>query len=261
MPKIEVVYFLRDLSPQITYVVTDKATRQSAVINPIVIFDKGQPDYTQLDDVIEYISENDLSLDWILDTHFSPHQYLAGKHLQQRFGGVRGIGETAKRSIQSLSDADSSLFMYDEYFIDGELFLLGHIQTQVVWVPGYMPCCVGYVVAHCIFAGNCMNLPNEGVSHCGFSTSRFTTHYESIHKLLAFPNDYKLYVGYSELLQRPLIVEPSCTVLEQKRFNSASSVDVDLAKFSQRLTHHPLLVTPEDITRTCAQVSPYLSQF
>lgn len=285
MPKVDVAYFFHRHSPQITYVVTDVATRQSAVINPVMTFRQEGPDFDQVDEAIKYLDANNLSLDWILDTHFDPYQYLAGRYLQHKLGGVRGIGETAKRSIQVSSEADSSAFVYDEYFLDGELFLLGHIQTEVVWVPGYMPCCVSYVISNCIFSGNCLNLPEEGVTHSASSPSNLSTHYESIHKLFAFPNDYKFYVGtiykneryQNERYQsdrtihqtdrathhsdRALFKEPSCSVLEQKRCNKASKLTLNLDGFSNSLDHSSTFDLADTIACRCTQIAPYLSQY
>src|ERR1700730_8064699 len=69
----EVRGFFDDRTYSVQYVVSDPATHRCAIIDPVLDFDEksGSTATRSADAILDYIRQQDLTVDWILDTH--PH--------------------------------------------------------------------------------------------------------------------------------------------------------------------------------------------
>ncbi|MFP3648973.1 MBL fold metallo-hydrolase, partial [Paraburkholderia sp. SIMBA_054] len=70
-PQVKGFYDKRTSSVQ--YVVSDPATGMCAIVDPVLDFDEksGSTATTNADAILDYVRDNSLTVEWILDTH--PH--------------------------------------------------------------------------------------------------------------------------------------------------------------------------------------------
>lgn len=82
----------------VTYVVSDAATQRAAVIDPVLDYDfkSGHTSTTSADQVLAYLAQQALQVDWILETHAHADHLSGARYLQQRVGGRIAIGENIR---------------------------------------------------------------------------------------------------------------------------------------------------------------------
>ncbi len=76
------------------YVVSDPATRQAAIVDPVLEFDPatGATSTESAERILAYIAENGLEVAWILDTHPHADHFSAAHLLGERLGAPLAIG-------------------------------------------------------------------------------------------------------------------------------------------------------------------------
>ena len=91
----EVKAFFDPDTNTISYVVKDPASTSCAVIDSVMDIDyaAGRITYTHADMMIEYIKQNGLSLEWIIETHVHADHLSAAPYIQDQLGGKIGIGD------------------------------------------------------------------------------------------------------------------------------------------------------------------------
>jgi Zn-dependent hydrolases, including glyoxylases len=91
-PEVAGFYDPRTFSVQ--YIVTDPGTRQCAVIDPVMDFDEksGATATHRADELLAYVRENSLDVQWILDTHPHADHFSAAQYLSEQTGAPTAIG-------------------------------------------------------------------------------------------------------------------------------------------------------------------------
>lgn len=86
----------------VSYVVHDPATRQAAIIDPVLDYDlaSGQTSTANADALLAHLRAQDLQLQWILETHVHADHVSAARYLRSRAGGLIAIGEHV-REVQA----------------------------------------------------------------------------------------------------------------------------------------------------------------
>jgi glyoxylase-like metal-dependent hydrolase (beta-lactamase superfamily II) len=186
-----------------TYVVSDDATRHAAIIDPVLDYDfkSGNTSTTSADQVLGYVTERGLHIDWLLETH-AHADHLSGAHyLKQHLGGRIAIGENI-RSVQSIFKAIFNLestfvadgSQFDHLFKDGENFNIGGVEARALLVPGHTPADMAYLIDGALFVGDTLFMPDVGTARADFPGGDAHKLYRSIHKLLAFPDETTMFV-------------------------------------------------------------------
>lgn len=187
----------------VTYVVSDTVTRHAAIIDPVLDYDfkSGQTSTVSADQVLAYLKEQGLQVDWILETH-AHADHLSGAHcLKERVGGRIAIGENI-RAVQSTFKAVFNLgpsFLpdgrqFDHLFKDGETFLIGNVEATAILVPGHTPADMAYRIEDSVFVGDTLFMPDVGTARADFPGGDAHALYRSIHKILALPLETKMFV-------------------------------------------------------------------
>lgn len=255
MSKLVIKPFFDEDTFTITYVVTDKATSQSAVIDPVLDFDAqaGKLSSKRADEVIDYLDSHNLRLEWILETHAHADHITASHYLKQKRGGNIGIGENIKlvqsvfKKAFNLGDdmlCDGSQF--DFLFEDGEMISLGHLNIEVMHTPGHTPACVSYLIEDAIFVGDTIFMPDFGTARTDFPSGSAKTLYHSIQKILALPDQTRIFVGHDYKSPTRDTYAWETTVLEEKRNNIHVKKGVSEQEFvEQRNTRDKTLPVPK----------------
>ncbi|WP_428417872.1 MBL fold metallo-hydrolase [Methylibium sp.] len=187
----------------VSYVVWDRATRRAAVIDPVLDFDfkSGRTSTTSADALLACLSDEQLQVDWILETHAHADHLSAARYLQGRIGGRIAIGENIRavqavfKKIYNLERAflpDGSQF--DHLFKDGETFRIGGVEATALLVPGHTPADMAYLVDGTVFVGDTLFMPDVGSARADFPGGDAHQLYRSMHRLLDLPPETVMYV-------------------------------------------------------------------
>ena len=239
MREASIQHFYDEPTGTLSYVVWDDESRCAAVIDPVLGYEmtSGRTDPSSADAAIEFIDNNRLSLEWILETHAHADHLSGAQYIKSRLGGTVAIGEGIRKvqahfgKVFNLGDsfqADGSEFDY--LFVDGEVFTIGGLECQVIATPGHTNDSVSYRIGTAVFVGDSMFMPDFGTARCDFPGGDAGLLYDSIQKLLALPADTRLYMCHD---YRPNGRELrwTCTVDEQRRANIHVSDGVSKADF------------------------------
>lgn len=228
MSKLLIHPFFDEQTCTITYVVSDKATSQTAIIDPVLDFDanSGKVSTKSADAVIDYLDKHNLHLEWILETHAHADHMSGAAYIKEKRGGKTGVGnnitivQSTFKKMFNLSDdmlCDGSQF--DVLFENGEVFSLGHLQIEVLHTPGHTPACVSYLIEGNIFVGDTIFMPDFGTARTDFPNGSANALYQSIQKILALPDQTRIFVGHDYKSDARSHYAWETTVLEEKRNN------------------------------------------
>ncbi|MCX7033979.1 MAG: MBL fold metallo-hydrolase [Arenimonas sp.] len=223
-----------------TYLVSDPASRDAAIIDPVLDFDpkSGRTSTTSAQAVLSAVTELGLRVRWIIETHAHADHLSAGHWLKPRLpDAVLAIGEGIRkvqktfRPIFNLGEhfpVDGSQF--DHLFSDDERFAIGVLEGRVIAVPGHTNDSNAYLVGDALFTGDSLFMPDGGTARCDFPGGDAATLYRSIQRLYELPDDTRVFVCHD---YGPGGRELRCetTIGEQKRSNIHVRVGVDEASY------------------------------
>lgn len=203
MAKPEVTAFFDEPTYTVSYVVTDPETKNCAVVDSVLDFDpaSGRTKTESADEIIAFIRNNKLTLDWILETHVHADHLSAAPYIQEQLGGKIAIGA----EIRTVQDTFGKIFnegtrfqrdgsQFDKLFVDGDIFRIGNIEAYAMHTPGHTPACMTYVVGDAAFVGDTMFMPDYGTARADFPGGNARTLYRSIQKVLSLPPETRLFM-------------------------------------------------------------------
>ncbi|CAN5337946.1 MBL fold metallo-hydrolase [soil metagenome] len=187
----------------VTYLVWCNATRQAAVIDPVLDYDfkSGHTGSTSADKVLACIAEHGLQVAWILETH-AHADHLSGAHyLRERVGGRVAIGENIRvvqQTFKKIYNLERSFLpdgsQFDHLFRDGETFMIGELEATALLVPGHTPADMAYCIDGAVFVGDTLFMPDVGSARADFPGGDARQLYRSMRRLLALPPETTMYV-------------------------------------------------------------------
>lgn len=187
----------------VSYVLCDDATRSAAVIDPVLDFDykSGSTATHSADAIVAHLQQNQLKVEWILETHAHADHLSAARYLQGRVGGRVAIGEHIRQvqavfkklyNLEKTFLPDGSQF--DHLFHDGETFRVGALQVQALLVPGHTPADMAYLVDDAVFVGDTLFMPDLGSARADFPGGDARVLYRSMRRLLELPPATRMFV-------------------------------------------------------------------
>jgi glyoxylase-like metal-dependent hydrolase (beta-lactamase superfamily II) len=187
----------------VSYVVSDNATRAAAVIDPVLDYDfkSGHTDTMAADQVLAYLQDKDLKVEWILETHAHADHLSGARYLQERTGGRIAIGENIREvqaTFKKLYNLERGFLpdgsQFDHLFKDGETFRIGEVEAKAMLVPGHTPADMAYLIEDSVFVGDTLFMPDVGTARADFPGGDAATLYRSIRRLLELPPQTRMYV-------------------------------------------------------------------
>ncbi|MEP5152830.1 MBL fold metallo-hydrolase [Planktotalea sp.] len=201
----DVTPFFDEVTNTASFVVTDPETRHCAIIDSVLDFDyaSGRTDFHSADEIIEFVQNNGLQVDWVLETHVHADHLSAAPYLQEKLGGKIGIGE----NITVVQDTFGKVFnegsefqrdgsQFDRLFIEGDTFEIGALTASVLHTPGHTPACLTYVIGDAAFVGDTLFMPDFGTARVDFPGGSAEMLYASVQKLFALPDATRVFVGH-----------------------------------------------------------------
>ncbi len=210
-----------------TYVVYEKPNTPCVVIDSVLNYDpkSGRTNTKSADEVIAFIKEQGLSLEWILETHAHADHLSAAPYIQKQLGGKIAIGS----HIQDVQKVFKGIFnlepgfavngsQFDFLIEEGKEIHVGNLRIKPLFVPGHTPACMAYEIGDAIFVGDTLFMPDVGTARCDFPGGSAKTLYQSVKKILSYPDNTRLFMCHDyPPNNRPIAYES--TVGEEKKKN------------------------------------------
>lgn len=196
----------------ISYLVMDGETRQCALIDSVLDYDpkSGRTCTDSADKLIARVEALDAKVQWILDTHVHADHLSAAAYLKARLGGSIAIGAQitqVQKVFGTLFNAEPGFSrdgsQFDVLFEDEEGFRIGNLHARALHTPGHTPACMSYMIEDAgetaVFVGDTLFTPDYGTARCDFPGASARTLYKSIRRLLAFPDQTRLFMCHDYL--------------------------------------------------------------
>jgi glyoxylase-like metal-dependent hydrolase (beta-lactamase superfamily II) len=220
-------------------VVADPATREAAVIDPVLDYDwrSARTGTASADEILAHLESAGLSLRWILETHAHADHLSAAPHLKARAGGQIAIGQgirqvqaTFKRLFGLGDEFQPDGRQFDRLLTDGETVEIGRIAGRVIATPGHTSDSVSYLFGDALFVGDTVFMPDGGSARCDFPGGDAAELYRSIQRLYDLPEATRVFVCHD---YSPGGREVRCetTIAEQRAANIHVRADTAEADF------------------------------
>lgn len=200
----QVKAFLDDDSETFSYVVWDASSKAAVIIDPVLDFDykSGRTATRGAQRLVDFVRDNDLQLEWVLETHAHADHLTAAPFIKKELGGRIGIGEhiqDVQKIFKEVFDLEKEFLpngaQFDHLFSDGDTFKVGAMTFEVMHTPGHTPADIAYIIdGEKAFVGDTLFMPDVGTARCDFPGGSATTLFRSIKKLLALPATTEIYI-------------------------------------------------------------------
>ena len=236
---MEIEGFFDSQTNTISYVVTDVQTARCAVIDSVLDFDyaSGKIEYKNADIIISYITENKLTLQWLVETHVHADHLSAAPYIQKQLGGKIAIS----KEIIKVQDIFGKIFnagteferdgsQFDLLLGDNDSYQIGTLQATAIHTPGHTPACMAHVVGDAVFVGDTLFMPDGGTARADFPGGDAHMLFKSIQKILSLPDNTRLFVCH-DYMPNGRAVSWQTTIAEQKVKNIHIGGDITEAEF------------------------------
>lgn len=249
-PEVKGFYDPRTFSIQ--YVVSDRQSGRCAIIDPVLDYDEksGTVKTSHADALLAYIEEQQLTLEWILDTHPHADHLSAASYLKERTGAPTAIGahvvdvQTLWKDIYNWSDFPADGRQWDRLFAHGDTFKIGTLDARVMYSPGHTLASITYLIGDAAFVHDTLFMPDYGTARADFPGGNPVSLWKSIQDILALPDETRIFTGHD---YRPGGREPlwESTVGEQKRLNPHILGQTEESFIALRNTRDATLAMPK----------------
>lgn len=242
----------------VSYVVFDAPGGHCALVDSVLDYDpkSGRTRTDSANQLIAFVREQNLMVDWILETHAHADHLSAAPYLRKHLGGKIAIGG----KITQVQNVFKGIFhlepefatngsQFDHLFEDGDTFAIGTLQAQALSVPGHTPACMAYQVGDAVFVGDTLFMPDVGTARCDFPGGNAHTLYQSVRKLLSLPPETRLFMCH-DYPPEGREAQWECTVADQRARNIHVHDGVSEAEFVAMRTKRdaglamPVLILP-----------------
>ena len=212
----------------ISYVVRDPNGSACAIIDSVLDFDfaSGRTDTQSADKLINFVTENKLDVQWLLESHVHADHLSAAPYIQMKVGGKIGIGsritdvqQTFGKIFNEGTEFQRDGSQFDKLFVEGDTFHIGQLRGDVLHTPGHTPACLTYVIEDAAFVGDTLFMPDFGTARCDFPGGSSERLFSSIQKILELPDDTRIFVGHDYKAPGRDKYAWETTVGEQKKKN------------------------------------------
>ena len=199
----EIRAFFDHDSNTVSYVVIDLATKKAAIIDSVLDFDyaSGMVSYNHADMIIDYVASQNFDVDWLIETHVHADHLSAAPYIQQKLGGKIGISERISevqtvfgKMFNAGTEFERDGSQFDQLFADGDRYKIGELDGVAIATPGHTPACMVHLIGDAVFVGDTLFMPDGGTARADFPGGDARTLYQSIQKILALPNETRMFV-------------------------------------------------------------------
>ncbi len=156
-----------------TYLVADEKTRRAVLVDPVL---------ENVERDLALVSELDLELAYVLDTHVHADHVTAASVLRERTGA---------KTAASAQGAPCA----DQHLANGDVVTLGEMSLRVLATPGHTADSLSYLVGDRVLTGDALLI--RGAGRTDFQNGDAGALYDSITGVLfALPDETFVYPGH-----------------------------------------------------------------
>ena len=200
--------FFHEDTNTFSYVVRDPATKACAIIDSVLDYDPASASTSTIhaDKIIAYIKEQDLTVEWILETHVHADHLTAAQYLKAELGGKIAMSQKigiVQETFGAIYHLDIKQWnaqqLFDYLFEDHESFQIGTLKAYNIPTPGHTPACLSYVIGDAVFVGDTLFMPDYGTARCDFPRGSAEQLYDSVQSLFQLPEDTRVFLCHDYL--------------------------------------------------------------
>lgn len=155
----------------------------------------------------QYITDNNLSVKHLLNTHLHLDHVFGNAFVERTFGVKPEASEADEFLLRRLGE-QCKMFGFNpneptvqlgNYLKDGDKVTFGHIRIDVIGVPGHSPGGLAYYIAseHCLFSGD--SLFKGSIGRADLEGGDFETLHNAVcTRLLTLPSETIVYPGHGD---------------------------------------------------------------
>jgi glyoxylase-like metal-dependent hydrolase (beta-lactamase superfamily II) len=219
--------FFDEPTNTVSYIVADPATRQAAFIDPVLDYDPaaGQVDTRSVEAMLRFARDQGFGVAWTLETHAHADHLSGSPYVKAKTGAKIGIGEHIKdvqrvfRPVFDAADLRTDGSDFDHLFKDGERFKIGELEAEVLYTPGHTPADITYKIGDAAFVGDTLFMPDYGTARADFPGGDAHQLYRSIRKLLALPDETRLFMCHDYKAPNRNVYAWETTVKDEREHN------------------------------------------
>lgn len=272
MQKPVVKHFFDEPTNTFSYVVKDPDSKACAIVDSVLDFDyaAGRTDVRSANEIIRYIEDSNLNVEWILETHVHADHLSAASYLHEKLGGKTGIGkkivEVQKifgKAFNAGTEFTRDGSQFDQLFEEGDSFRIGNLEGRILHTPGHTPACLTYVIGDAAFVGDTLFAPDAGTARCDFPGGDAHSLYLSVQKVLALPGETRIFLCHDYKAPGRDEYQYQTTVAEQRANNVHIREGMSEAEFIKLRTERdatldmPRLILPSvQVNMRAGQMPP-----
>ncbi|SDZ77426.1 MBL fold metallo-hydrolase [Microbulbifer marinus] len=211
-----------------SYVVYDREGGAAAVVDAVLNYDaaSGRTSTEGAEEIVAFVREKKLTVEWILETHAHADHLSAAPFIREQLGGKIGIGNQicqVQKIFREVFNLEKEFLVdgsqFDHLFGDGETFSVGDLEARVIYAPGHTPADMAWLIGDALFVGDTLFMPDVGSARCDFPGGDAATLYRSVQKLLALPEETRMFMCHDYPPSDGREHQCETTVGDQKREN------------------------------------------
>ncbi len=242
----------------VSYVVSDPASREAAIIDAVLDFEPRNASIStsSADSLLDHVAAQGLTLKYLLETHAHADHLSGADYLREKTLAPVVIGSKitkVQEIFRPLFEADDVApdgSAFDRLVAEGDVLPLGDMKIQVMHTPGHTPACVTYLIGDAAFVGDTLFMPDYGTARTDFPGGNATDLYRSIRRILDLPAETRIFVGHDYPPEGRAAPAWEASVAAQRRSNIHAHENVDEADFVElrqardKTLAAPLLILP-----------------
>jgi glyoxylase-like metal-dependent hydrolase (beta-lactamase superfamily II) len=203
--------FFHEDTNTFSYVVSDLFTQSCAIIDSVLDYDAASAttSTTHADQIIAYIKAQDLTVEWILETHVHADHLTAAQYLKTALGGKIAMSQkiaVVQETFSTIYHLDIKQWnakqLFDHMFDDHEKFQIGSIEAYNIPTPGHTPACLSYVIGDAVFVGDTLFMPDYGTARCDFPRGSASILFDSVQSLYQLPEKTRVFLCHDYLPEK-----------------------------------------------------------
>ncbi|WP_179995605.1 MBL fold metallo-hydrolase [Acinetobacter sp. YH16053] len=267
---VDIQHFFDENTNTFSYVVSDPATRQCAIIDSVLDYDPASATTSTIhaDEIIAYIHKNELTVEWILETHVHADHLTASQYLKEQLGGKIAMSHKisiVQETFSAIYNLDIKYFnshqSFDYLFDDHETFMIGELQAYNIPTPGHTPACLSYVIGDAVFVGDTLFMPDYGTARCDFPKGSAGQLYDSVQTLYALPEETRVFLCHDYLPESREKYEHETLLKTQKEQNIHIHTGVSKAEFIEMRTQRDATLTMPKLILPSIQINMDAGKF
>ena len=266
----DIQHFFDENTNTFSYVVSDPVTLQCAIIDSVLDYDPASATTTttHADEIIAYIHKNELTVEWILETHVHADHLTASQYLKSQLGGKIAMSHKisiVQETFSAIYNLDIKYFnshqSFDYLFDDHETFMIGELQAYNIPTPGHTPACLSYVIGDAVFVGDTLFMPDYGTARCDFPKGSAGQLYDSVQSLYELPEETRVFLCHDYLPESRERYEHETLLKTQKEQNIHIHTGVSKAEFIEMRTQRDATLTMPKLILPSIQINMDAGKF